>query len=141
MPPAKKLAILTCMDARIDIHEVLGLREGDAHVIRNAGGIATDDALRSFIISTELLGTREFLVINHSDCGMLTFQDAELQTHLRDTTGVDAGDIAFHAFTDLKQNVQEQVRKVRASPFISKDIPVSGFIFDVKTGQLEKVSS
>ena len=140
MPPAKKLAILTCMDARIDIHEVLGLREGDAHVIRNAGGIATEDALRSFIISTELLGTREFLVINHTDCGMLTFQDVDLRTRLKEKTGVDA-DLTFHAFQDLSQNVQEQIRKIRESPFISKDIPVSGFIFNVKTGQLEKVSS
>ncbi len=140
LPPAKKLAVLTCMDARIDAHEVLGLREGDAHVIRNAGGVATDDAVRSLIISNELLGTREFLVINHTDCGMLTFKDADLQRRLQKKYGVDASKIAFHTFPDLKSHVKEQVLRIRDTPFIPKDIPVTGFVYHVESGRLERVT-
>jgi carbonic anhydrase len=138
MPPARKLAVLACMDARIDVNRVLGLGIGDAHVIRNAGGIATDDAIRSLIISHHLLGTREFAIINHTDCGMLTFQDRELQQRLRAATGADAN-IAFHAFSDVERNVREQIDRVRSHPWIPKEIPVRGFIYDVKNGRLSEV--
>jgi carbonic anhydrase len=140
LPPAKKLAVLTCMDARIDAHEVLGLREGDAHVFRNAGGTATDDAIRSLIISSELLGTREFLVINHTDCGMLTFKDADLQKRLQQKYKVDASGIAFHAFPDLKSHVKEQVFRIRETPLFPKDLPVTGFVYHVESGRLERVT-
>lgn len=140
LPPAKKLAVLACMDARIDAHAILGLHEGDTHVIRNAGGIATEDALRSFIISAELLGTREFLVLNHTDCGMLTFKDAELQKKLTEKYGANAAKVNFHAFTNLEENARTQVERIKTNPFIPKDIPVAGFIYDVKTGKLNRVS-
>jgi carbonic anhydrase len=140
LPPAKRLAVLACMDARIDVHEILGLREGDTHVIRNAGGIATEDALRSFVISAELLGTREFVVINHTDCGMLTFKDADLQEKLTSKYGTNAAKINFYAFGDLPENVRTQVERVKTNPFIPKDIPVTGFIYDVKTGKLNRVA-
>lgn len=137
--PAKGLAILTCIDARIDVHGLLGLREGDALVLRNAGGIVTEDALRSLIISTELVGAREILVINHTDCGMQRFEDVDLRRRLKDKTGVGADHLVFHAFKDLRQNVREQVRTIRESPFIPKDIAVAGFILDLNTGRLEPV--
>ncbi|HKZ98396.1 MAG TPA: carbonic anhydrase [Thermoplasmata archaeon] len=140
LPPAKRLAVLACMDARIDVHEILGLREGDTHAIRNAGGIATEDALRSFAISAELLGTREFIVINHTDCGMLTFKDADLQKRLTAKYGTNASKLNFHSFRDLEENVRTQVERVKTNPFIPKDIPVTGFIYDVKTGALNRVA-
>jgi len=140
LPPAKRLAVLACMDARIDVHEILGLREGDTHVIRNAGGIATEDALRSLVISAELLGTREFVVINHTDCGMLTFKDADLQKKLTSKYGTNAAKVTFYAFGDLPENVRTQVERVKTNPFIPKDIPVTGFIYDVKTGALNRVT-
>jgi len=140
LPPAKKLAILACMDARIDVHAITGLREGDTHVIRNAGGIATEDALRSFIISNELLGTKEFLVINHTDCGMLTFKDAALQDTLTKKYHANASKINFHAFGDLEENVRTQVERIRINPFIPKNIPVTGFVYDVKSGKLNRVT-
>ncbi len=140
LPPAKKLAILACMDARIDVHAVTGLREGDTHVIRNAGGIATEDALRSFIISNELLGTKEFLVINHTDCGMLTFKDEDLQDTLTKKYSANASKINFHAFGDLEENVRTQVERIRTNPFIPKNIPVTGFVYDVKSGKLNRVT-
>jgi carbonic anhydrase len=140
LPPAKKLAILACMDARIDVHAITGLHEGDTHVIRNAGGIATDDALRSFIISAELLGTREFLVVNHTDCGMLTFRDTDLQNTLTKKYGANAAKLNFHAFGDLEENVRTQVERIKTNPFIPKNIPVTGFIYDVKSGSLNRVT-
>jgi carbonic anhydrase len=140
LPPAKKLAILACMDARIDAHAITGLREGDTHVIRNAGGIATDDALRSFIISAELLGTREFLVVNHTDCGMLTFKDKDLQDRLTKKYGANAAKINFNAFGDLEENVRTQVERIKTNPFIPKSIPVTGFVYDVKSGKLNRVT-
>lgn len=123
IPPAKHLAVLACMDARLTVPEFLDLRAGDAHIVRNAGGIATDDAIRSLIISTELLGTREFIVVNPTDCGMLSFQDKDLQAKRRKKTGKDASAIPFHAFSDLKENVKQQVDRIRSSPFLPKDIP------------------
>ena len=142
MPPAKKLAVLACMDARLDVAQILGLKPGDAHVIRNAGGIATEDAVRSLIISHYLLGTQEFMVINHTDCGMLTFKDHDLVERLKRETGTPAvAPAAFHAFTNLDQNVRDQVMKLRAHPWVPKQIPIRGFIYDVKTGKLKEVAT
>ena len=140
LPPAKKLAILACMDVRIDVHALTGLREGDTHVIRNAGGIATEDALRSFIISNELLGTKEFLVISQTDCGMLTFKDEDIQDTLAKKYSANAAKISFHAFGDLEENVRTQVERIRTNPFIPKNIPVTGFVYDVKSGKLNRVT-
>ena len=140
IPPAKKLAIVACMDARLTVEEFLGLRTGDAHIIRNAGGIVTEDAVRSLIISHELLGTREFLVINHTDCGMLTFKDKDLQNKLTKKTGVNAAKVNFHAFGDLEENVRTQVERIRTNPFLPKDIPVTGFVYDVRSGKLNRVT-
>jgi len=128
------------MDARIDVHALTGLREGDTHMIRNAGGIATEDALRSFIISNELLGTKEFLVINHTDCGMLTFKDKDIQDTLTKKYSANAAKINFHAFGDLEENVRTQVERIRTNPFIPKNIPVTGFVYDVKSGKLNRVT-
>lgn len=139
-PPARRLAVLACMDARMNIEQMLGLQAGDAHIIRNAGGIATEDAVRSLIISHHLLGTLEFMLINHTGCGMLTFTDDALKEHLRQSTGADAAQPShFHAFTDLEANVREQVRRVRTHPWIPDDIPVRGFVYDVRTGRLNEV--
>ena len=141
MPPGKKLAVLACMDARLDVAQILGLKPGDAHVIRNAGGIATEDAIRSLIISHSLLGTQEFIVINHTDCGMLTFKDHDLMERLKRETGaMSVVPSAFHTFTNLDQNVREQVMKLRAHPWLPKQIPIRGFIYDVKTGKLREVA-
>lgn len=141
MPPARKLAIVACMDARMTIEPMLGLRTGEAHIIRNAGGIVTEDAVRSLIISHHLLGTQEFIIINHTDCGMLTFKDEELRSKLQSATGTAAVvPAAFHAFGELEQNVREQIEKVKAHPWIPKDIPVRGFVYDVKTGLLNEVA-
>src|SRR5487761_162278 len=141
MPPSRRLAVLACMDARLTVSKLLGLKTGEAHIIRNAGGIATDDAIRSLIISNELLGTREFVVINHTDCGMLTFKDNELAERLAKKYGraEDASRIRFYAFSNLENNVREQVKKIKGHPLIPKDIRVSGFIYDVDTGRLRNV--
>ena len=139
-PPRRRLAILTCMDARLDPAKALGLEEGDAHVIRNAGGRATDDALRSLIISQQLLGTQEVVIIHHTDCGMLTFTNDELRGTLAERFGADAGAIDFLPFDDLIQTVHDDVAAVRASPFISDDVQVTGLIYDVQTGKLQTVT-
>ena len=138
-PPARGLAVLACMDARLDPQAFLGLDLGDAHVIRNAGGRASDDAIRSLIVSSHLLGTREFLVIHHTDCGMLTFSNEELRARLREATGADASGIDFLPFSDLDEGVREDVRRIQASPFIPPDATVSGFVYDVRTGTLRQV--
>jgi carbonic anhydrase len=140
MPPARKLAVVACMDARLMPDQILGFKTGDAHVIRNAGGIVTDDVIRSLIISHHLLGTEEFIIINHTDCGMLTFKDEQLRSRLQEETGLAAPEPDhFHAFTDLEANVREQVQRVRSHPWIPDNIPVRGFIYDVKTGRLNEV--
>ena len=139
MPPARHVAILTCMDARIHPANALGLELGDAHVIRNAGGRASDDAIRSLIISSRLLGTTEFAVIHHTECGMLTFTNEDLQTKLRDETGADASHVDFLPFADLERSVRDDVSAILASPFIDDSIPVSGYIYDVHTGAVTQV--
>src|SRR6202163_93283 len=140
MPPAKKLAILACMDARLTVEQLLGLKTGDAHIIRNAGGIATEDALRSLIISHHLLRTQEFIVINHTDCGMVTFTDDQLRDNLEQQTGVSAVSPShFHSFKDVEQNVRRQVARIRNHPYV-QDIPVRGFVYDVNSGKLSEVS-
>ena len=136
MPPARKLAVVACMDARLTIEPMLGLNTGDAHIIRNAGGIVTEDALRSLIISHYLLGTQEFIVINHTDCGMLTFKDADLVKKLEETTGTSAVVPAhFHAFDDVEENVRQQVKKIESHPWTPRNVPVRGFVYDVHSGR------
>ena len=140
MPPARKLAVVACMDARLMVDQVLGLKIGDAHIIRNAGGLVTDDALRSLIISHHLLGTQEFIIINHTDCGMLTFKDEELRAKLQQQTGTAADTPAhFYAFTDVEENLRQQIEKVKGHPWIPRQIPVRGFVYDVRTGRLSEV--
>ena len=140
MSPARKLAIVACMDARLTVEQFLGLKTGDAHIIRNAGGIVTEDALRSLIISHHLLGTQEFMIINHTDCGMLTFKDQELAEKLEKLTNTSpVAPSRFYSFADLDSNVLQQIRRVKAHPWIPKHIPVRGFVYDVKTGALREV--
>lgn len=138
MPPAKHLAVLACMDARLDVHKILGLQEGDAHVIRNAGGVATDDAIRSLVISQRLLGTTEIILIHHSDCGMLTFKDDEVKRQIEKDTGIRP-QFALEAFSDLEDDVQQSIARIQASPFIPHKSNVRGFIYDVKSGRLNEV--
>jgi carbonic anhydrase len=137
MPPARRVAVVACMDARLDPARALGLEEGDAHVIRNAGGRAAD-AVRSLVISQQLLGTREIVVVHHTDCGMLTFTDEQLRGKLRETLGQEA-DVAFLPFSDLDQSVRDDVAALRAERLLLPDVPVSGFVYDVKTGRLRQV--
>jgi carbonic anhydrase len=140
MPPGRKFAVLACMDARLDPARVLGLEEGDAHVIRNAGGRASPDALRSLIISYKLLGTREFLIVHHTDCGMLTFSNDQIREMLKSDTGADASGIDFLPFSDVEASVRDDVATVKGSPLIPNEIPVTGFVYDVRSGRLEQVS-
>jgi len=137
LPPARKVSVVACMDARLDPARVLGLEEGDAHVIRNAGGRA-EDAIRSLVISQQLLGTREIVVIHHTDCGMLTFTDADLRRKLEKDLG-QSTDRAFLAFRDLDQSVRDDVSAIRREHLLLKDVPVSGFVYDVRTGRLRQV--
>jgi carbonic anhydrase len=142
IPPARKLAIVACMDARLSVEQFLGLKTGDAHVIRNAGGIVTEDAMRSLILSHHLLGTEEFIIINHTDCGMLLFKDAALRAQLQEKTGAMAPEPKhFYAFSDLEENVRRQIAKIEAHPWIPNHIGVRGFIYDVNTGRLQEVEA
>jgi carbonic anhydrase len=138
-PPGKRLAVLACMDARLDPARVLGLEEGDAHVIRNAGGVVSEDAIRSLTISQRLLGTREIVLIHHTDCGMLTFRDDEVKDKILADTGLRPS-FALEAFSDLEQDIRQSVKRIQASPFIAHKDAVRGFIFDVKTGKLHEVT-
>jgi carbonic anhydrase len=140
MPPGRKLAVVTCMDARLDPAKFLGLEDGDAHVIRNAGGLVTDDALRSLCISHWLLGTEEVVVIAHTDCGMLTFTNDDLRGKLRDEAGADALDVDFHPFPDLEESVRGSIRAIRQSQLCPDSLEVSGWIYDVHTGRLNEVA-
>ena len=135
--PTRKLAILACMDARLTIETALGLVTGEAHIIRNAGGIATDDAIRSLVISQHLLGTEEVVVIGHTGCGMRSFPEDEVRRDLTATTGTDAV-MDFQAFTDLEENVREQVRRIHAHPW-TKDVPVHGLVYEVESGRLREI--
>ncbi len=139
MPPARKVAIVTCMDARLHPEKFLDLDVGDAHVIRNAGGRVSEDAIRSLVISQRLLGTQEIVVIHHTDCGMLTFSNADLAAKIRQDLGVDVGERDFLPFPDLEQSVRDDIATLRASPLIPSGIPVSGAIYDVRTGVLQRV--
>src|SRR5918911_3150971 len=129
MPPGRRFAVVTCMDARLDPAKFLGLDEGDAHVIRNAGGLVTDDAIRSLAISHHLLGTQEALVIAHTDCGMLTFKNEDLQQRL-------GTDVDFHPFPDLEESVRESVRRIEQSPLLPDSFSATGFVYDVRSGRL-----
>ena len=135
--PARKLAVLACMDARIPIEDVLGIRTGDAHVIRNAGGLATDDAIRSLVLSQQLLGTAEVIVIEHTQCGLLALREEELRSDLAARTSHEA-DLPFHGFSDLDANLRAQVARIRAHPW-TKDVPVHGLVYEVETGRLREV--
>jgi carbonic anhydrase len=139
MPPRRHVAVLTCMDARLHPEKFLGLDVGDAHVIRNAGGRASQDAIRSLAISERLLGTTEIVVIHHTDCGMLTFQNADLAAKIQADLGVNASDWDFLPFQDLEASVREDVETLRRSPLIPRTIPISGAIYDVRSGRLEEV--
>ncbi|WP_077082132.1 beta-class carbonic anhydrase [Mycobacterium numidiamassiliense] len=139
LPPAKHVAVLACMDARLDVYRVLGLQEGDAHVIRNAGGVVTDDAIRSLAISQRLLGTKEIILIHHTDCGMLTFTDDAFKRTIQDETGVKPP-WSGEAFPDLAEDVRQSLRRIENSPFVTKHVSLRGFIFDVATGKLEEIT-
>lgn len=138
MPPAKKVAVLACMDARLDVHKILGLEEGDAHVIRNAGGVATDDAIRSLVISQRLLGTEEVILIHHTDCGMLTFKDDDVKRQIEADTGIRPS-FALEAFDDVEDDVRQSIGRIFASPFLAHKSNVRGFVYDVHTGRLNEV--
>jgi carbonic anhydrase len=138
MPPAKRVAVLACMDARLNPYGLLGLREGDAHIIRNAGGVVTNDEIRSLAISQRLLGTEEIILIHHTDCGMLTFKDDEFRRQIQEETGVKP-EWAAEAFDDLEEDLRQSIARIKASPFIPRKDHVRGFIYDVNTGGLREV--
>jgi carbonic anhydrase len=140
MPPGRRFAVVTCMDARLVPAKFLGLEEGDAHVIRNAGGLVTDDALRSLVISHWLLGTQEAFVIAHTDCGMLTFTNDDLRGKLADEAGADASAVDFHPFSDLEESVRESLRKIAESPLLPESFAASGYVYDVTCGRLREVA-
>ncbi len=137
--PARKLAVVACMDARLNPFEVLGLERGDAHVIRNAGGVITDDAIRSLAISQHLLGTEEIVLIHHTDCGMLSFTDDDFRERMREATGEEPTWTA-NAFADLDDDVRESIRRLERSPFIARKDSIRGFVYDVDTGELREVA-
>jgi carbonic anhydrase len=138
-PPARDVAVVACMDARLDVHKILGLEEGDAHVIRNAGGVITDDEIRSLTISQRLLGTREVILIHHTDCGMLTFSDDELKAQIHEDVGLKPH-FSMESFSDLEEDVRQSVARIQASPFIPHKESVRGFIYEVETGRLREVN-
>jgi carbonic anhydrase len=138
MPPGKKVAVIACMDARLDPAGALGLEEGDAHVIRNAGGVVSEDAIRSLAISQRLLGTEEIVLVHHTDCGMLTFTDDEFKRSIQDEIGIKP-DWAAESFSDLDEDVRQSIARIRASPFIPRKESVRGFVYDVATGKLREV--
>src|ERR1700689_4223071 len=139
LPPARHVAVVACMDARLNIYGILGLAEGEAHVIRNAGGVVTDDEIRSLAISQRLLGTREIILIHHTDCGMLTFTDDDFKASIQEETGIKPP-WAAEAFGDLDTDVRQSVNRIKASPFVPHTDQVRGFVFDVATGRLREVT-
>jgi carbonic anhydrase len=139
MPPGKGVAVVACMDARLNVYGALGLHEGDAHVIRNAGGVVSEDAIRSLVISQRLLGTREIVLIHHSDCGMLTFSDDEVKAAIEADTGLRPS-FALEAFPDLERDMRQSIARIKANPFIPNKDSVRGFVFDVHSGVLKEVT-
>src|SRR6202035_2489493 len=139
LPPARHVAVVACMDARLNVYGILGLAEGDAHVIRNAGGVVTDDEIRSLAISQRLLGTREIILIHHTDCGMLTFTDDQFKRAIQDETGIKPSWSA-ESFADLDADVRQSIARIKASPFVPHTDAIRGFVVDVATGQLNEVS-
>ncbi len=139
LPPAKRVAVVACMDARLNPYALLGLSEGDAHVIRNAGGVVTDDEIRSLAISQRLLGTEEIILIHHTDCGMLTFSDDEFRKQVQDDTGIKP-EWAAEAFDDLEGDVRQSIKRIESSPFVPRKDKIRGFVYDVETGRLHEVS-
>ena len=137
--PPRRLAVIACMDARLDVHRALGLEEGDAHVIANAGGVVTDDGIRSLAISQRLLGTEEVVLVHHTDCGMLTIDDERFREELRAETGVEP-EWSTHAFSDLDEDVRESIARIKGSPFVPRKDRVRGFVYDVETGRLREVT-
>jgi carbonic anhydrase len=138
LPPGRKVAIVACMDARLNVYGALGLSEGDAHVIRNAGGVVTDDEIRSLAISQRLLGTEEIILIHHTDCGMLTFTDDEFKASIQQDTGIKP-EWAAEAFSDLDSDVKQSIARIKASPFIPRKESIRGFVYEVETGRLREV--
>jgi carbonic anhydrase len=132
------VAVVACMDARLDVHKILGLKEGDAHVIRNAGGVITDDEIRSLTISQRLLGTTEIILIHHTDCGMLTFKDDELKAQIHEEVGLKPH-FSMESFSDLEEDVRQSIARIKASPFISHKESVRGFVYEVESGRLREV--
>ena len=137
--PARSLAVVACMDARLDVYRVLGLEEGDAHVLRNAGGVVSDDAVRSLIISQRFLGTQEIMLIHHTDCGMMTFRDDAAKDEIEAETGLRPS-FALESFRDLEQNVRQSIARIKASPFVPSKDQIRSFIYDCETGRLNEVS-
>ena len=140
LPPARKVAVVACMDARLNPYGLLGLREGDAHVIRNAGGVVTDDEIRSLAISQRLLGTEEIVLIHHTDCGMLTFTDDDFRRSVQDEVGIKP-EWAAEAFSDIDEDVRQSIARIRASPFIPRKESVRGFVYEVESGRLREVAA
>ena len=138
LPPARGVAVVACMDARLDVHKILGLEEGDAHVIRNAGRVITDDEIRSLTISQRLLGTREIVLIHHTDCGMLTFSDDELKAQIHEEVGMKPH-FSMESFSDLEEDVRQSVARIQTSPFIPHKESVRGFVYEVESGRLREV--
>lgn len=139
MPPGKQTAVVACMDARLNVYGMLGLSEGEAHVIRNAGGVVTDDVIRSLTISQRLLGTREIVLVHHTDCGMLTFTDDEVKQQIQDDLGMKPG-FAMEAFSDVEGDVRQSIARIEASPFVPHKDNVRGFVYEVESGRLREVS-
>jgi carbonic anhydrase len=138
LPPAKRLAVVACMDARLDLHGLLGLAKGDAHLIRNAGGVVTDDVIRSLMISQRLLATTEIVLIHHTDCGMLTFRDDDLKREILEETGLRPH-FALEAFSDLDDDVRQSIARIQASPFVPAKGSIRGYVYHVETGRLREV--
>jgi carbonic anhydrase len=140
LPPARGVAVVACMDARLHVSAILGLEVGDAHIIRNAGGVVSDDAIRSLVISQRLLGTREIILIHHTDCGMVTFTDDAVKAQIKDDTGIRPS-FSLEAFPDAEDDVRQSIARIKANPFIPHRDSVRGFVYDVKTGRLNEVAA
>ena len=139
MPPGKRLAVVACMDARLNVYALLGLREGQAHVIRNAGGVVTEDVIRSLAISQRLLGTDEVILVHHTDCGMLTFTDDQVKADIEAETGLRPH-FALEAFPDLERDIRQSIARIKSSPFVPNKESVRGFVYDVTSGALQEVT-